>query len=52
MNELPCKLINASLVRAHITSLYVMPEVSPLTTCGDMLNRASRAVLDSVSSTE
>ena len=36
-----------SLVTAHTTSLYVMPEVSPLTTCGDRLNRASSVFLDS-----
>jgi hypothetical protein len=31
----------------HITALYVMPAGYPLTTCGDRLQRASRAVLDS-----
>jgi len=31
----------------HITALNVMPAGSPLTTCGDRLKRASRAVLDS-----
>ncbi len=34
-----------SLVTSHITSLYVMPEVSQLTTCGERLNRASSVFL-------
>ncbi len=36
-----------SLVRVHTTSLCVMPEVSPLTTCEDRLNRASSVFPDS-----
>jgi peroxiredoxin len=41
------KLLMRSAVMAHITSFYVMPEVSPLTICGDRLNRASSVFLDS-----
>ena len=40
-------LLMRSLVTSHTTSLYVMPEVSQLTICGDRLNRASSVFLDS-----
>jgi len=39
------KLLMRSSVTSHITSFYVMPEVSPLITCEDRLNRASSVFL-------
>jgi hypothetical protein len=37
-----------SLVTSRAIYLYVMPEVSPLTTCGDKLKRESSVFLDSL----
>jgi hypothetical protein len=42
----PLQILMRSLVMSHTTSLYVMPEVSPLDTCGDRLNPASSVFLD------